>query len=121
MVRLVAEGKPKSEVARITGKSPSAVDTAIKKYPTELEVYQEKYRQKLLEEVMPSVERIVSLRDTSKNDNVRLGAAKDLIDRAEGHLGNLGQKKYTIVFNVGGGSSNQKPPDREVIDIDPSS
>lgn len=100
MVRLVAEGKSYNEISRMTGRSHTAIETAVKKMPEALEAYQENYRQKLQNEVMPSVERIVKLRDQDKHLPTALAASKDLLDRAEGHLGELGQKKFTIVLNL---------------------
>lgn len=100
VARLLSEGKTQSQVAKITGRNPATIARIKRTHPEILEAVAERYKQRLLMEVQPSLEKITEIRDFGKVEKNQLVAAQDILDRADEHLGRGGKQRVTMVFNL---------------------
>jgi len=98
--RLLAEGKSVRKVAEIVKRSPNAVQAVKTNYPELVDNAKEKYKIKIVEELQPSIDTVVELRDGAKNEGVRLQSAKTLIDEAKDIVNPAMTNKISMVFNI---------------------
>lgn len=98
--RLLAEGKSVRETAKLVKRSPNAVQDVKARFPDIVKEAREKYQIRVAEELNPSIEKIVDLRDNGKSEQVQLASAKTLIDEAKDQIGTKKETKISMVFNL---------------------
>ena len=98
----LAEGRSIRDTAKLTGYAPTTIQKIKKELPELIKQKREVIQARILEEGLPSIEKMVELRDTAKSEQVQFTSAKELLDRADQHIG-LGQKERAVlVFNFNG-------------------
>jgi hypothetical protein len=97
-------------VAKAVGRSPGAIANFRKANKELIEVAKEKINQRIIEEAVPSINKMVELRDGGKSEQVQLGAAKELLEKAESRTGTQVTKHTPMIFNINIDKRGTKEP-----------